>query len=249
MSYRPTLIALLGLSLSLASCGGGSTTPPKDPDPVVPTTVTVQGSISEWKGGAGSLSVLSSDSSEVAQTTVAESGSFSINLPKDPTALKAFSIDSLNKPLSGGYSCSITKNTVTVGDSQTKVLEISSAKFTKNSITTSLNITKLTLSFNSLPPILSTTTISGSEYIYADRPTTVKGLFEATCTQSTSLSLPKTQKVSLNIDLNYVKGWNVQEIKASSDLSLVTGTADLQANTTGTLKSLPATSPLNFYTN
>ncbi len=247
MIYRPTLIALLGLSLTLASCGGGST-----PTPIPPpeTTVTVQGSIANWTAGTGTLVVYASESSEIARTTNLDAqGKFSINLPKDPTNLKPLDPEISNKPLVGAYNCSTTKNTVVVGDSQTKILEILNAKFTKDSTTTLLNITKLTLSFNSLPPILSTTAILGSEYIYADRPTTVKGLFETTCTQSTSTSLPKTQKVSLNIDLSYTKGWNVQEIKASSDLSLVTGTADLQAIVTGTIKSLPAGTPLNFYTN
>lgn len=251
MIYRPTLIALLGLSLILASCGGGSTTPPKDPDPIVPTTVTLQGSISDWKGGTGSLSVFASDSSEVAKTTTLDAqGKFSINVPKDPTNLKILASESLSKPLVGAYNCSITKN-VTIGDNQTKILEISSAKFTKDITNISLGATKSTINTSPPPPLLGLTTIVGSEYIYADRPTTVKGTLEVTCTQSAVISLPKTLKISLTIDLNYVKGWNNQEIKASSELGFVdvAGNSELQATLTGTIQSLTVGSTINFYTN
>jgi hypothetical protein len=248
MIYRPTLIALLGLSLTLASCGGGTTVTPPPPE----TTVTLQGNIANWKAGTGTLVAYASDSSEVARTTTLDAqGKFSINVPKDPTNLKTIAPEFISQSFTQAFNCTITKNSLVISDTLVKILDLSSMKFTKDTTNIALRTTQISFLPPGSDPTIISTSIVGSEYVYADKPTTVKGTIEATCTQIVPSEIPNSLKISLVVDLSYLKGWNNQEIKITSDSTLVTtGTkSELKSNYTGTIKSLAAGTPLNFYTN
>jgi hypothetical protein len=207
------------------------------------------GSIPDWKGGTGILAIYSSDSSEVARTDLADTGSFSIKVPKDPTTLKVFVAENLSKSFTGALNCSVSKNTLTVSEPQLKILDISSVKFIKVNTNIPLNVVKTTLTFTDATNGLMET--NGSQFVYADRSATVKGSMEFACTSNTNSGTPTTQTIVATVDLNYIKGWNSHAIDFKGSFGLVetNGKVENKISLSGTIKSQPAGSPMKFYTN
>ena len=178
------LLLLPLTAVLLASCGGGTTTPPA---PKFPAITSLSGTVVEsgaaWTGGVGTVTLFTrglKDEAVLASTTLNADGSFSFaSLPTPDDA----SLDVFTDPVPGAETC--TDNRV-VSDPNFK------------STGTSFVIKAQKNGEIGLAAVNETAILIG-DFIYSDRSVTIKG----------ELNCPGNNQTYINsYDFQLVKGWN-----------------------------------------